>query len=321
MKKLFALILALALCLSLAACGGAKTEAPDQDTAETGEETQQDAEQVEVTPDEETEDTAETAETGEDAGQVPEEDAASSGIVLKVAASPVPHAEILEQVKPILAEQGIDLQIKEYTDYVVPNTAVEEGDEDANYFQHVPYLDQFNAENGTHLVSVAAIHYEPFGIYPCKCASLEELPDGASVAVPNDVTNEARALLLLQDKGLIKLADGVGLNATTNDIVENPKNLDIKEFEAAMVPNLTTEVDIAAINGNYALDAGFSSAKDAIAIEDPNSEAAQTYANVIVVKEGNEENAAVLALIEALQSDTVRDFINEKYEGNVLPIF
>ena len=321
MKKLFALILALALCLSLAACGGAKTEAPDQDTAETGEETQQDAEQVEVTPDEETEDTAETAETGEDAGQVPEEDAASSGIVLKVAASPVPHAEILEQVKPILAEQGIDLQIKEYTDYVVPNTAVEEGDEDANYFQHVPYLDQFNAENGTHLVSVAAIHYEPFGIYPCKCASLEELPDGATVAVPNDVTNEARALLLLQANGLIKLADGVGLSATVNDIVENPKNLDIKEFEAAMVPNLTSEVDIAAINGNYALDAGFSSAKDAIAIEDPNSEAAQTYANVIVVKEGNEENAAVLALIEALQSDTVRDFINEKYEGNVLPIF
>jgi D-methionine transport system substrate-binding protein len=242
-------------------------------------------------------------------------------VVLKIAASPTPHAEILEQVKPILAEQGIDLQITEYTDYVVPNTAVEEGDEDANYFQHGPYLDQFNAENGTHLVSVAPIHYEPFGIYPCKTASLDALADGATVAVPNDVTNEARALLLLADNGLITLKEGVGLNATTNDIVDNPKNLQFVEVEAAMVANLTSEVDIAAINGNYALDAGFSSAADAIAIEDPNSQAAQTYANLIVVKEGNEESAAVLALVEALQSDAIRDFINNTYSGNVLPIF
>lgn len=323
MKKLFALMLALALCLSLAACGGTTaTETPSEETAaeqaapaeEAGAE---DAATEEAAPAEETA----AEETAPESAELPAEDAASSGIVLKVAASPVPHAEILEQVKPILAEQGIDLQITEYTDYVVPNTAVEEGDEDANYFQHVPYLDQFNAENGTHLVSVAPIHYEPFGIYPCKTASLEALADGATVAVPNDVTNEARALLLLQDKGLIKLAEGVGLNATTNDIVENPKNLQFVEVEAAMVANLTTEVDIAAINGNYALDAGFSSAKDAIAIEDANSTAAQTYANVIVVKEGNEENGAILALIEALQSDAVRDFINNKYNGNVLPIF
>ena len=329
MKKIFALALALALCLSLAACGdsgstGGDRETPAQDTAETA-----DAADTAETPETETPDAEQAAETmeetlddTEDAPQsVPAEDAASSSVVLKIAASPTPHAEILEQVKPILAEQGIDLQIHEYTDYVVPNTAVEEGDEDANYFQHGPYLDQFNAENGTHLVSAGAIHYEPFGIYPCKSASLDALPDGATVAVPNDVTNEARALLLLQDNGLIRLADGVGLNATTNDIVDNPKNLQFVEVEAAMVANLTTEVDIAAINGNYALDAGFSSAADAIAIEDANSQAAQTYANLIVVKEGNEESSAILALVDALQSDAVREFINNTYGGNVKPIF
>ena len=287
MKKLLTLALALVLCLSLAACGGSK-EAPAAEEKPA-----------------ETEAPAETAEP----------------TVLNVAASATPHAEILEVCVPILAEQGIDLQVTEYGDYVVPNTAVEEGDEDANYFQHQPYLDQFNAENGTHLVSVAAIHYEPFGIYPCKTASLEELPDGALVGVPNDVTNEARALQLLESAGLITLKEGVGLEATTNDIVDNPKNLEFLELEAAMLPNVTTEVDIAAINGNYALQAGFSSAADAIYTEDPNSEAAQTFANIIVVKEGNENNPAVQALVEALQSDAVRDYINETYDGNVLPIF
>lgn len=313
-KNLLALILALALALSLAACGSSDTtsdntadtqepatEETEESTADEGEEAEEPADETGDTED----DTAEPAET----------------VVLKVAASSTPHAEILAQVKDVLAEQGIDLQVTEYGDYVVPNTAVEEGDEDANYFQHQPYLDQFNEENGTHLVSIAAIHYEPFGIYPCQTASLEELEDGALVGVPNDVTNEARALLLLQDAGLITLRDGVGLEATTNDIEENPYNLEFLEVEAAMLPNLTTEVAIAAINGNYALQAGFSSANDAIYIEDPNSEAAQTYANVIVVKEGNEENPAVLALVEALQSDAIRDYINDTYSGNVLPIF
>lgn len=300
MKKIFALILALALALGLVACGGNNTTA-DEQTNE---------------PAAATEDNT-TAETEDEA---PVDEPAET-VTLKVAASPVPHAEILAQVKDVLAAEGIDLVVTEYTDYVVPNTAVEEGDEDVNYFQHAPYLNQFNEENGTHLVGVAAIHYEPFGIYPCLTASLDELKDGALVAVPNDVTNEARALLLLADNGLITLADGVGLNATTNDIVENPKNLQFIEVEAAAVANLTSEVDIAAINGNYALDAGFSSAADAIAIEDPNSEAAQTYANLIVVKEGNEENPAVLALVEALQSEEVRQYINVTYEGNVLPIF
>ncbi|XOQ44009.1 MAG: Lipoprotein [Clostridium sp.] len=241
--------------------------------------------------------------------------------VLRVAASPTPHAEILAQVKDVLAEQGIDLEVTEYGDYVVPNTAVEEGDEDANYFQHQPYLDQFNEENGTHLVSVAAIHYEPFGIYPGKTSSLDELPDGAVVGVPNDATNEARALQLLQAQGLITLADGAGLKATPNDIVDNPKNLQFKELEAAMLPNVTSEVDIAVINGNYALEAGFSSAKDALALEDKDSEAAKTFANIIAVKEGHENDPAIQALVKALQSDEVRDYINNTYDGNVLPSF
>lgn len=240
---------------------------------------------------------------------------------LKVAASSTPHAEILAQVKDVLAEQGIELIVTEYGDYVVPNTAVEDGLEDVNYFQHQPYLDQFNAENGTHLVTVAAIHYEPFGIYPCKVKSLDAIPDGAVVAVPNDVTNEARALQLLEANGLIKLKEGVGLNATPNDIVENPYNLEFLELEAAMLPTVTTEVDLAAINGNFALQAGFSSAKDALALEDPDSEAAQTFANIIVVKEGNENNKAVKALVEALKTQAVKDYINNTYEGNVLPIF
>lgn len=300
-KKLLALLLALAMIFALAACGSTETT---EDTA---------------TEDASTEDTTEDAAETEDAAT--EESDTSDVTVLKVAASPTPHAEILAQVVDVLAEQGIELQITEYDDYVVPNTAVEEGEEDVNYFQHQPYLDQFNEENGTHLVSVAAIHYEPFGIYPCLTSSLDELEDGAVIGVPNDATNEARALLLLQDAGLITLDEDAGLNATTNDIVDNPKNLTFLELEAAMLPSVTTEVDLAAINGNYALQAGFSSATDAIYTEDASSEAAQTYANVLVVKEGNENNPAVLALIEALQSEEVREYITNTYEGNVLPIF
>lgn len=287
MKKLLSFVLALVLVFALAACAGGGTATPTP------------AGDATPTPDQPTDET----------------------VVLKVAASSTPHAEILAQVKDVLAEQGIDLQVTEYGDYVIPNTAVEDGLEDVNYFQHQPYLDEFNAKNDTHLVSVAAIHYEPFGIYPGKCKSLEELPDGATVGVPSDVTNEARALQLIEAQGLITLREGAGLEATPNDIVENPKNLKFLELEAAMLPRTTTEVDIAAINGNYALQAGFSSAADAIALEDPNSEAAQTFANVVVVKEGNENNPAVLALVEALKSDAVREYINSTYEGNVLPIF
>ena len=281
-KKLIALSLAVVLVLALAACTGG-TEPTQQPGASN-------------TPKTET-------------------------VKLKVAASATPHAEILAQVKDELAEQGIDLVVTEYGDYVIPNTAVEDGDEDVNYFQHQPYLDQFNAENNTHLVSVAAIHYEPLGIYPGKTAALADLPDGALIGVPNDATNEARALQLLEAQGLIKVREGAGLNATPNDIVDTPRNLKFKELEAAMLPNVTTEMDLAVINGNYALQAGFSSAKDALALEDAQSEAAQTFANVIVVKEGNENNEAVKALVKALQSDKVKDYINSTYEGNVQPIF
>jgi len=242
-------------------------------------------------------------------------------VTLKVAASPTPHAEILAQVVPILAEQGIDLVVTEYNDYVVPNTAVEEGDEDANFFQHLPYLEGFNQEWNTHLVSAGVVHYEPFAIYPCKAKSLEELSDGATVAVPNDVTNEARALLLLESAGLITLREGVGLEATTNDIVDNPKNLEFLELEAAMVPSIVSEVDIAAINGNYALQAGFSSVADALMIEDAESEAAQTYGNIVAVAQGHENDPAIQALMAALQSETVRDYINETYYPNVIPLF
>ena len=237
-----------------------------------------------------------------------------------MAASPTPHAEILEQVKPILAEQGIDLVITEYGDYIVPNTAVDEGDEDANYFQHTPYLEQFNAENGTDLVSVGKIHYEPMGIYAGKTASLEELPDGATIAVPNDATNEARALQLLAAQGLIEIDPEAGLNATPNDITSNPKNLEFTELDAAMIPNTIEEFDLNVINSNYALQAGLNPAEDALASEDAASDAAQTYANIVAVKAGHENDPAIVALVDALHSEEIQEFINTTYAGSVLPI-
>ncbi len=246
--------------------------------------------------------------------------ASGDTVKLKVGATPAPHAEILEQVKPILAEQGIDLEIVQYNDYNTPNDAVEDGSLDANYFQHITYMNNYNEANGTHLVSVAAIHYEPFGLYAGKTTSLDALADGAQIAVPNDTTNEARALQLLEQEGLIKLADGVGINATTLDIVENPKNLDIVELEAAQIPSRLADVDMAVINGNYALDAGLK-VSDALAIEAADGTAAQAYENVIAVKEGNENNEAIQALVKALQSDTIRDYINDTYNGAVVPLF
>lgn len=246
--------------------------------------------------------------------------ASANGDTITVAASPSPHAEILEVAKEVLAEQGINLDIKVFNDYVIPNTATESGEVDANYFQHTPYLNDFNEENGTHLVSVAAIHYEPFGIYAGKTASLDALADGAKVSVPNDTTNEARALLLLEAQGLIKLKEGAGLKATKLDIVENPKNLDIQEIEAAQLPRTLSDVDIAVINGNYAIDAGLK-VSDALAVEAQDSEAAKTYANVLVVKDGNQDNENIKALVSALESDKVKEFIEQKYDGAVVPMF
>ena len=239
--------------------------------------------------------------------------------VIKVAASATPHAEILEQAKSILAEQGWDLQVTVFDDYVQPNNVVEGGDFDANYFQHIPYLESFNEEKGTHLVNAGGIHYEPFGIYPGTKATLDELADGDSIAVPNDTTNEARALLLLQDNGIITLKEDAGLTATKNDIVENPYNVDIVELEAAQVPRVKDEVAFMVLNGNYALEAGFSVAKDSIAYEKSDSEAAKTYVNVIAVKEGNENNDKIKALVEVLTSQEIKDYINNTYDGAVIP--
>ena len=287
MKKALTLALSLALAVSLAACGS---------------------------------NGASSAAGSSAAGSAAASGSTQETVVLKVAASPTPHAEILKQCVPILAEEGIDLQVSEYGDYVVPNTAVEEGDEDANYFQHQPYLDQFNAENGTHLVGIAKIHYEPMGIYAGKCKSLDDLSDGAVIAVPNDATNEARALLLLEAQGLIEINPDAGLKATPNDITSNPKNLQFQELEAAMLPNTIEEVDLSVINSNYALQAHLNPAKDALASEDADSEAAQTYANIIAVKGGHENDPAILALVDALESDTIRDYINNTYNGSVVPM-
>ena len=239
---------------------------------------------------------------------------------ITVGASPTPHAEILEIAKELLAKEGYTLVIKEYADYVLPNTATEDGELDANYFQHKPYLDTFNEENKTHLVSVAAIHYEPYGIYAGTAKALTELKDGDTIIIPNDGSNEARALYLLEAQGLITMKAGSGMTATVKDIAENPHNYDIKEFEAGLITKNLTECAVAVINGNYAIDAGLS-VKNALAVEDKNSTAAQTYANILVVKEGNENNPAIKALIKALQSEEVRTYINNTYDNAVIPIF
>ena len=241
--------------------------------------------------------------------------------VITIAASPTPHAEILEIAKQELAKEGYTLEIKTFNDYVVPNTATEDSEVDANYFQHQPYLTTFNAEQGTHLVSVASVHYEPFGIYPGSKDSIAALANGDKIAIPNDGSNRARALLLLEAQGLIKLKDGVGVEATVLDIVENNLNLQIVEMEAAQIANVRDSVALAVINGNYALAAGLNAGKDAIATEDASSVAAQTYANILVVKEGNENSAKIQALIKALTSDAVKDYINSTYAGAVVPIF
>ncbi len=267
MKKIIAVILALALTLSLAACG---PKADDK--------------------------------------------------TIKVGATPAPHAEILEVIKDVLAADGWTLEIVEFNDYVQPNNALEDGELDANYFQHVLYLNQFNEEYGTHLVSAGGIHYEPFGIYAGKTASLEALADGAKIGVPNDATNEARALLLLEQEGLIKLQAGVGLNATKADIIENPHNYEIVEINAELLPATLPDLDIAVINGNYAIDAGLK-VSQALAIEAAEGTATEYYQNVIAVKEGNESSDKILALLKALKSDAVKQYIEKTYDGAVVPLY
>lgn len=240
--------------------------------------------------------------------------------VITVGASPSPHAEILEAAKDALKAEGYELKVVEYTDYVQPNLALESESLDANYFQHLPYLENFNKERGTKLVSVAAIHYEPFGIYAGKSKDLKNLPDGAKIAVPNDVTNEARALLLLADQGLITLKDNTDINATKQDIVENPHNIEIVEVEAAQVPRSLQDVDFGVVNGNFAIASGLKVA-DALATEAADSVAAKTYANIVVVREGDENSEKTQALVKALTTAEIKKFIENKYQGAVVPIF
>ena len=301
MKKTFGVVTAAVLAaVSIAGCSGNK--AAETTAAETTAAASSAAET--------------TAET------TTEETTASSGELQKivVGASPAPHAEILKAANDVLKEKGYELEIKEYVDYIQPNLALESGDLDANYFQHLPYLESFNKENGTNLVSAGAIHYEPFGIYAGKTTSLDELQDGATIAVPNDTTNEARALLLLEAQGLIKLKEDAGLTATKNDIVENPKNLQLYEVEAAQLPRVIGDVDVAVINGNYAIEAGYK-VSDALAVEASDSLAATTYGNVVAVRAGEENDPAIQALIEALTSDEVKAFIESTYDGAVVPLF
>lgn len=299
MKKRFlsAAAAVVAAAALLTACSGGQQESTaSQDTEAAGS----------------TEASGETAEASEEAPAELKE--------IVVGASPAPHAEILKAAEDVLASKGYKLKIVEYTDYVIPNNALDSGDLDANYFQHKPYLDSFNEQNGTKLVSAGAIHYEPFGIYGGKCSSLEELPDGASVLVPNDISNEARALLLLEAEGLIKLKEGAGLEATQKDIVENPKNLKFVELEAALLPRSLPDEDIAVINGNYAIEAGLK-VSDALATEDAKSLAAETYGNIVAVREGDENREEIKALMEALTSPEVKEFMETTYEGAVVPLF
>ena len=246
--------------------------------------------------------------------------AGSSDKTIVVGAGVTPHAEILRAVEKNLKEKGYNLKVVEYNDYIIPNTALEGGELDANYFQHQPYLDDFNKEKGTHLVSAASVHFEPFGIYAGKTKALADLKEGAKVAIPNDTTNEARALLLLEAQGLIKLKDGAGITATKVDIVENKLNLQIQELEAAQVARALQDVDVACINGNYAIGAGLS-VEQALAVEASDSLAAKTYANIIAVKAGNENTDKTKALVEAVTSETAKTFMKDKFKGAVVPVF
>lgn len=301
-KKVLSTILAGVLALStFAGCGSSAEESTDTSAA-TKEETT-------VAATEETVSAESTEST----------DTAAEGGTIKVAASATPHAEILEEAKKILADEGWDLEIKIFDDYVMPNEVVESGEFDANYFQHIPYLESFNKEKGTHLVNAGGIHYEPFGIYPGTKSDLSELADGDTIAVPNDTTNEARALLLLQDNGIITLKEGAGLEATVNDIAENPYNVKIEELAAEQVARVAPEVAFVVLNGNYALQAGFSVAKDALAYEASDSEAAKTYVNIIAVKEGHENDPGIQALVKVLKSDEIKQYINDTYDGAVIP--
>ena len=302
-KRIAALLLGLAV-VSLAACGGQKADTKTETKKET------EARSEKATENEKAAESEKATEAAAASGET---------VKIKIGATPSPHAEILEAAKDALKKKGVEIEIVTYNDYVQPNIATDEGQIDANYFQHQPYLDDFNKENNTHVVSVGKIHYEPFGIYAGKSKDLKNIQDGAKIAVPNDTTNEARALLLLEANGSIKLKDGAGLTATKQDIVENPHNVEIYEVEAAQIPRSLDSVDFACMNGNFAIQANYKPS-EALAAEKSDSEAAQTYANIIAVAEKNKDAAWAKTLVEVLTSKEIQDFINKKYEGGVVPL-
>lgn len=307
MKKTLTLLLALVLIFALAACDK-KEEKPADDKAKEEKKTEEQKE--------------ESGEESKEEGRTEEkkeEDKSEDGLI-KVGATPKPHAEILEIAKPLLEKAGYELKIVEFDDYVLPNTSLEEGEIDANFFQHTTYMNNFNANNGTHMVEAAKIHYEPFAIYSSKLKSLDELADGAQVAIPNDDTNGGRAVLLLAENKLITLKDGVGLEPTEADIVDNPKNIKLVATEARLLPTVLQDVDAAIINGNYAIDAGLK-VSEALAVENADGTAGTAYVNIISIKEGNENSGKIKALVEAMTSKEVKDFIEATYGGAVKPVF
>ncbi len=322
-KKILALGVSIVLALSVVGCGSSESSEVETTTAEAVAEATEDTEESKEEP---VTEVAENEQLANTAGDASESDAAieftytGDPVTIKVGANITPHSEILEQAKPILEEQGITLEIVQIEDSITPNTGVIEGSLDANYFQHVPYLEQFNEENGSDLVSIGAVHYEPFGVYAGKTSSLAELPDGAVVAVPNNVTNEARALLLLAQEGVITLKEDAGIEATVADIVDNPKNIEFKELAPEQLTQALPDVDIAVINGNYAIEGGLS-VKDALAVEANDGLAAKTYGNIVATSKDKEKDEALKALVSVLQSKAIADYINETYDGAVVPLY
>ena len=324
-KKLLGITAALTLAIGLAGCGSSDTSSATTEAVVEKAEAETEASE-EVTTESEApekeaqEDVDVLTSTKGDSTEALNFTYTGDPVTIKVGANITPHSEILEVAKPILAEQGITLEIVQLEDSVTPNTGVIEGSLDANYFQHVPYLEQFNEENGSDLVSIGAVHYEPFGVYAGQTSDLSQLPDGASVAVPNNVTNEARALLLLQQEGILKLKDDAGINATIADIVDNPKNIQFKELAPEQLVQALPDVDVAVINGNYAIEGGLH-VSQALAVEANDGLAAKTYGNIIATSPAKQNDDALKALVSVLQGSEVKEFINSTYDGAVVPLY
>ena len=324
-KKLLGITAALTFAIGLAGCGsssdtGSVTTEAVVEKAEAETEAETEASEEAKLEKETTEESDVLTSTKGDSTEALNFTYTGDPVTIKVGANITPHSEILEVAKPILAEQGITLEIVQLEDSVTPNTGVIEGSLDANYFQHVPYLEQFNEENGSDLVSIGAVHYEPFGVYAGQTSDLSQLPDGASVAVPNNVTNEARALLLLQQEGILKLKDDAGINATIADIVDNPKNNQFKELAPEQLVQALPDVDVAVINGNYAIEGGLH-VSQALAVEANDGLAAKTYGNIIATSPAKQNDDALKALVSVLQGSEVKEFINSTYDGAVVPLY